>query len=106
MTRLQKKSSAISSIAAAGASREARRRVLHRSERRLMSGRDEQVTTRDAPDALWVNCGRCGTPLLVWLEEVKTCRTIECADCTSRCRHAFAHPSRTQNAKREHGKKP
>src|SRR6266849_4804179 len=98
MTRLQKKSSAISSIAAAGASREARRRVLHRSERRPMSGRDEQVTKRDAPDeSLWVNCGRCGTPLLVRLEEVKTCRTIECADCTSRCRHAFANPSLTLN---------
>ena len=37
-------------------------------------------------DHLLVNCGGCGTPLLVRLEDLMPLRTIDCATCLSRHR--------------------
>ena len=92
MTRSLKTSFAISSIAATSDSRETRSLVQRRDDGRRTSTRPDG----DAPeDSLWVNCGTCGTPLLVRLRDVQTCRTIDCVDCSSRSRGALAKPFRT-----------
>lgn len=40
-----------------------------------------------ADDLLDVNCGSCGRPLVMRIEDLRDQRTVECADCARRVRH-------------------
>ncbi len=39
------------------------------------------MTIHDSDDWLRVNCGRCGKPLILLVEDLHDKRTIDCADC-------------------------
>ena len=46
-------------------------------------------------ETILVNCGRCGTPLLMRLEDLMTVRTVDCAKCVFRCGKAVEPKSDT-----------
>ncbi len=40
-----------------------------------------RMIIHDSDDLLRVNCGRCGKPLILLVEDLRDKRTIDCADC-------------------------
>lgn len=80
MEKRRRRSSDISSIAAAVALHPAPNRGRHHDARAGADSSDHRVTNGQVPDEfLLVNCGRCGRPLLVRLEDVMMNRMIDCA---------------------------
>jgi len=41
-------------------------------------------------DLLDVNCGRCGRPLVMRIEDLRDRRTVECTECAERMKDADA----------------